>query len=133
MSLYRMPPIRPLFRPSMWSADFVFLALKSRLCSLFVLGLAVENSTSVKIRIEMVCDHATQKIREVPAQRRTLCYAHWNKQVLLTTKATSLQTSIFCATLTLRLGWPRREKMHSLPFKIPFHTEMEWRIFHSLS
>ena len=38
------------------------LTLESRLCSLFVLGLAVKNSASVEIRIETICDHAAQKI-----------------------------------------------------------------------
>ena len=42
MSPYQMPPIWALFRPSMWPAGPVFLALGPRLCSLFVLGLAVE-------------------------------------------------------------------------------------------
>ena len=44
MSLYRMPPIRLLFRPPIWPAGPVFLALRPRLCSLSVSGLAVENS-----------------------------------------------------------------------------------------
>ena len=54
MSLYRMPPIWALFRPSMWPADPVFLTLRlvwalgPRLCSLSTSGLAVENSASAE-------------------------------------------------------------------------------------
>ena len=30
------------------------------------------------------------------------------------------------------IEWSRREKIHSISFKILFHIEMEWRISHSL-
>ena len=52
MSPYRMPPIWAFFRPPIWPAGPMFLALRPvwalepRLCSLFVSGLAVENSAS---------------------------------------------------------------------------------------
>ena len=56
MSPYRITSIWALFRPPMWPAGPVFLALRPvwalgpRLCSLSVLGLAVENSASAKNR-----------------------------------------------------------------------------------
>ena len=55
MSPYRMPSIWAPFRPSMWPADPVFLALGPRLCSLSVSGLAMENSASAKNRKGASC------------------------------------------------------------------------------